>query len=302
MSSVRISGVFAVLAMMACTDRAPATGPRLVGTGSYVYEGYEPLASKPVRVHYHVPTSAHGLSPLVLVMHGANRNADEYRDSWVQKADEYGFVVAAPEFPEALFPGSSGYALGNVFIDGDDPRPESENEPAVWTYSLVEPLVDDFASRTRNQSVSYHLFGHSAGAQFVHRLLQFVPDGRYGYLIAANAGWYTVPDDTVAFPYGLGGSPIEAGDRSFFQHRLSIHAGTADTNPSSAGLRHTPEAELQGPHRFARAQYFFDQSRAAAGARGASFVWSHETVPGVDHDHEGMGVFAADWLADALGE
>ena len=51
-----------------------------------------------------------------------------------------------------------------------------------------------------NTSADYYLFGHSAGAQFVHRLLLMVPDGRYAALVAANAGWYTVPDKSIDYP------------------------------------------------------------------------------------------------------
>ena len=59
----------------------------------------------------------------------------------------------------------------------------------------------------------YHIYGRSAGGQFVHRLALFVPEARCEAAITANAGWYTVP--TFAgdgFPYGLKGSAATPAD------------------------------------------------------------------------------------------
>lgn len=286
-------------ALCACQGDEPA-GERLEGTGVYTFEGYAPLADKPIPVHYHVPADTRELSSIVIVMHGNTRNADEYRDAWIAKADEYGLIIAAPEFRDLFYPGTSAYHLGNVFENGEAPRPTEENDPALWTYTVIDQIFDDVAERTQNRSVLYHLFGHSAGAQFVHRLVQFVPDAQYGYAIAANAGWYTLPDPDEAFPYGLGLTSRAIDPPDYFARNLLIHAGSADTNSGAAGLRHTPEAERQGSHRFARAQYFVDESRDLASQRGQPFAWSLEVAQGVGHDHVGMSLRAADWLADQL--
>ena len=71
---------------------------------------------------------------------------------------------------------------------------------------------------TGNRSASYLLYGHSAGAQFVHRYLYFVPEARVAKVVAANAGWWTLPDLAVGFPYGLRGSVVhEAGLKAMLQ-------------------------------------------------------------------------------------
>jgi len=51
--------------------------------------------------------------------------------------------------------------------------------------------------------VQFSMFGHSAGAQFVHRYITFMPQGHLRAAVAANSGWYTLPDQTLKLPYGL---------------------------------------------------------------------------------------------------
>ncbi len=295
-------GALILMANLTSGCEVPPSPPELgPGTGSYPFTGYAPLADKPISVHYHVPQDAEVLAPIVVVFHGDGRNADEYRDAWVDRADAHGFVIVAPEFSEELFPGSSAYALGNVFVDGDAPSPEEERPSELWTFSVVDPLVADFAARVGNLSTIHHMFGHSAGAQFAHRLVLFRPDGRYGYVIAANAGWYTVPDPGSAFPYGLAGSPGGVGETSYFEHRLSVQAGSEDDDPDSASLRRTKEANAQGPHRLARAQHFVTEGRTFAQQASEPYAWSFTVVEGVGHDHVQMGERASEWLATRVG-
>ena len=153
---------------------------------------------------------------------------------------------------------------------------------------------------TGNTSADYYLFGHSAGAQFVHRLLLMVPDGRYAALVAANAGWYTVPDKSIDYPYGLGLTPAGNQPFTFFEQRLVVMVGTLDNDPNAPNLRHTPEAERQGQHRYARAYHFYDQSATKAEELGIGFRWELVDVVGVGHQTSQMALAAADHLLREL--
>jgi poly(3-hydroxybutyrate) depolymerase len=230
--------------------------------------------------------------PVVFVMHGMRRNADEYRDQWHDLAMEHEFLLVVPEFSEADFPESEAYNLGNLVDGAGNPRPESH-----WSFSAIEPIFDDVRQRFGVTADTYAIYGHSAGAQFVHRFLYFVPDARVSRAVAANAGWYTMPDFSVAFPYGLEGSAVTASMlREALQRPLTILLGEADTDPEHESLRRTPEALAQGPHRFARGQAFFEAGGDAARRLEVPLGWGMATVPGADHDNRLMAPAAIPYL------
>lgn len=152
----------------------------------------------PVPVRTYVPVVRKESTPIVIVMHGASRDATPYFEDWKLLAAAQGFIVVVPYLSEQRFPGSA-YNLGNVF----DPDSGEQREKQKWTFSLIEPLFDEVVRRVRGEQSHYVLYGHSAGSQFVHRFMYYKPDARVSQFIAANAGWYTMPDFSIGYPYGL---------------------------------------------------------------------------------------------------
>src|SRR5262249_18423379 len=151
---------------------------------------------------------------------------------------------------------------------------------SLWSYTVIEHLFDHVKRVTGNQSTTYNIYGHSAGAQFVHRMVLFMPQARIHVAVAANAGFYTMPVDSIDYPYGIGQSPLTV-DRlgTAFQRRLVVLLGTADTDPNHPELCKTSEAEAQGPHRFARGRRFFATAQAMARRLNARLNWRLATVP-----------------------
>lgn len=230
--------------------------------------------------------------PVVFVMHGVLRNADEYRDQWHELAEQHQFLLVVPEFSDTQFPEAEGYNLGNVYDAEGNVRPRS-----IWAFEAVEAVFDEVRERFGMAAEGYAIYGHSAGAQFVHRFLFHVPEARVTRAISANAGWYTMPEFEVSFPYGLGNSAVEQQHlRQALQLPLTVLLGEADTDPEHASLRRTPEALAQGPHRFARGQAFFESGREAARRLGVPFAWRLATVPGADHDNRKMAPAAIPYL------
>ncbi|MBU2587811.1 MAG: alpha/beta hydrolase [Alphaproteobacteria bacterium] len=259
-------------------------------SGRYVFSGWEGPA---VPVWYQLPDRVAADTPVVFVMHGVNRDADRYRDEWAALARQHGFIAVVPEFSRADFPGSRGYNTGYFANTDGSPRPR-----ALWSFSAIEPLFDDVRLRFGTQAPRYTIYGHSAGAQFVHRYVLFMPDARIEQAIAANSGWYTMPDFGTAFPYGLAATPIdEASLKAALGKPLTVLLGTADTDPEDTDLRKTPQANRQGPHRYARGQTFFAQAQQTAVAMGTTLGWSLETVRDIGHSNAGMAKAAAQRIA-----
>ena len=186
------------LLLLASADRVQAAKIR------YLFEGWD---GPPLRVYATRPAGLASHRPVVVVMHGMRRNADEYRDQWHELALEHDFLLLVPEFNERDFPGPEGYNLGRRFDEAGRARPRGQ-----WSYSAIEPLFEDALQRFGMVATDYSIYGHSAGAQFVHRFLYFNPAARVVSAVAANAGWYTLPDLSVAWPYGLEGTGALAGD------------------------------------------------------------------------------------------
>lgn len=272
---------------------APAAGaiePAAERAGRFVFSGWD---GPPLPVFYQLPEAVTAGTRVVIVMHGVNRDADRYRDEWAGLAKRFGFIAVVPQFSAADFPGSLGYNTG-YFTEADGaPRPRSR-----WSFAAIEPLFDEVRQRFGTQVGRYSIYGHSAGAQFVHRYVLFIPEARIEQAIAANAGWYTMPDRTIAFPYGLGETPVgEAELGSALGKPLTVLLGTADTDRADPDLRKTPEADAQGPHRYARGQAFFARGEAAAAATRVPFGWKLERVPGIAHSNAGMAEAAAALIA-----
>jgi poly(3-hydroxybutyrate) depolymerase len=247
---------------------------------------------KTIPVWYFLPSNSKPDTRVLFVMHGVKRDAERYRDEWLPHARKHGFILVAPEFSEKDFPGSDSYNSGNTVDEKGRHLPRSQ-----WSFSFLEPVFDEVKKAASNRSERYSIYGHSAGAQFVHRYLYFMPKARVAHAVAANAGWWTLPDLDMDFPYGLRGSGIHEDElKAMLQQPLVVLLGTADTDPNHVNLRRTPEAMAQGPYRFARGQFFYAAGQRQAKALGVPLGWKLETAPGVAHVDKDMAPYAVEAL------
>ncbi len=265
-------------AVLAPSARAGEASQLQPGSGRFEHRS---AGGTTIPVYYHIPAGASADAPILFVMHGVNRDADRYRDEWIAHAEAEGMLVFAPQFSQADFPGSRGYNLGRIGGGGWlAARPDSP-------YTIVDGLFDAVRARTGTTRQRYFLYGHSAGAQFVHRFVYFMPEARIEAAIAANAGWYTMPDLGQLWPYGLDGTGMtEKGLERALAQPLHILLGVNDRDRRDPNLRRTREAMAQGPHRFARGQTFMDAASLAAPPGG--FGWRVGTVPGAAHNNAQM--------------
>ena len=289
-----------LLYVFGCTrDNTKTLEPLLsTGSGSFVYQNDALNYGRPLTVLTYLPDSYTADSSILFVIHGNSRTADSYRAAWIDVAEEHNALLLVPHFArEAGFPESRHFNLGNMFEMDSTDTILAQNPENEWSYSLIDPIFDFVVAKMENKSAGYLIFGHSAGSQFLHRLMFFKPDAKIVKAVWANAGWYTMPDFDVLFPYGMKQTQCdEAALRRVFAKKVTVLLGDQDTDPDHRSLRRTPEAMEQGIHRFQRGHTFFDFCKNLAEEFNAPFAWDLQEVPGVAHSNAGMAPAAGEIL------
>jgi hypothetical protein len=212
---------------------------------------------------------------ILFVMHGSEsktaRQACEIASPYVQQLNA---IVLAPQFSEEDFPGDA-YMFGHMMDDAGKALPKR-----MWALTAVERLFDVVRDTVRLSTVEYDIIGFSGGAQFVQRLVLFVPEARFHRAVAASAGRYAFPSWSERFPYGLADSPIERSVLpTVFSRNLVVLLGDRDTSDRER----EPAATAQGVSRFARGLRFFATALDESAAIRAPLRWELRIVHGVDH-------------------
>ena len=214
---------------------------------------------------------------LVVVMHGRKRNAEEYRDQWLQASQDLNLFVIVPEFSEEKFPEVWGFNYGNIKTKNlDSIRKDSHS------FSAIEPLAVDALKRFKLKSDHWGIYGHGAGAHFVHRYVLHHPQATHTLAIAANLGWYLSMTDQE-WPFGLTNSNIDnAKLKQAFGKYFLLMLGRADisTKPNTPYVsKHWDIINLQGEHRLARGRNFFKSAVAKSKEVNQFFKWGMVEVP-----------------------
>lgn len=277
----------AILAiLLAAALPALAATPVPEGRWSFVFRDARGQPDRPVRIYTYRPVKCDTRCPIVFVLHGARRNAFDYSRYWELAADRHRFLLVAPEFARRDWPLAAAFSLGDM---------AAQSDPRKWTYAAIEHLFDEI----RDGQEGYAIFGHAAGGQFVHRMALFMPENRATVMVAADAGWYAMPewrkDRTKAeFPYSLVGSPAgEAHVRKALAKRVLLLVGEKDTDPDAENLDQSPGAQAQGAGRLERGENFFKAATAAAGELGVPLAWELHEVPNTARDGEALSRHAA---------
>ncbi|HEY0423693.1 MAG TPA: alpha/beta hydrolase [Rhodopila sp.] len=265
------------------------------GTNSLPY--FDPAFPDQMLVlHAARPHAWHPGMPVLFVHHGVARNGRDYRDYWLPHVDSAGLLAIAIEFPEASFPEYLWYNFGNLHAkDG------SRNPREQWTFGIDTRLFEALRDQGITTAPRYGLFGHSAGGQYVHRMLSFGYRDRVAVAITANAGTYAMPDLATDWPWGLGATEVTDDDlRTLLTFPLTIMAGTADTKTTGRFFPKGPKSLKQGPTRHARAHAYLRVGQATAADLGVSVAWKVIDVPDVGHDGRRMSDAAGPVIAEAL--
>lgn len=277
------------------TTKAVATEAVPIGNSDFVFSDENGNADKPIRVWLYRPEGLTVDSSIVFVMHGTLRNGETYRGPWIPLADRYKAMVVVPEFSHEHYKEPSTYQFGNLRTPNGEPIEESK-----WTFSAIEHLFDHLKATTGNRSEKYFLFGHSAGSQFVHRMVQFKTGARIALAVTANAGSYTMPTFDTEFPYGLAKSEMtDSRLKSAFGVPMLVLLGERDVDPNDKYLPKNPESMAQGPFRLARGNNFFRTAETEAKRLNVPLRWTKTVVANVGHDNAKMAPVAARAMFDS---
>ncbi len=285
------AAIILALMTLSCMSAQHRPGGKQIhhGAGNFTFTDKQGNPGKPITVWYYQPSGFSPDAPVLFVMHGVKRDAQRYRDEWIQYAERYGFLLIAPEFSHKYYPGKREYNEGNLFDKMENPIPENDR-----AFTVIEHLFDFVKDATQNQSSSYDIYGHSAGGQFVQRMILFKTDARIRTAIAANPGVYVFPTYSKKYPYGIRNSGITPDHlRAAFQKDFMLLLGEKDLNEDDVNLARTSEALEQGNNSYERGTNFFASAENEASRLGMIFSWKLTTVPGAAHHDAQLAQTAA---------
>ena len=283
------------------------------GSGVFLIDGGQGREEKSIRIYYHKPQSYSDSSKVLIVIPGAGRNGDSYRDSWIDASERYGVLVLSPRYSEEEYAFEDYHLCGLInesnFIEcvefNDSTNIAKLNEQLFsyevnrnatdWIFDDFDRIFDLVVSSIESTQIQYDIFGHSTGGQILHRLAIFHPDSKVDRIIAANSGFYTVPNFDAELPFGINNTLVNEQDLKLsFSEKLVLLIGELDNKNEQGGtLLRSFSADKQGDDRLERGKYFYDASMNMATNIGALYNWEIKIVPNVGHDHEQMGNAAA---------
>ena len=182
--------------------------------------------------------------PPVVAVHGLRREAERMAELLCTRAEETGRTVILPVFDQINW---------RLFQRAACPQ------RADWAMlCLLDTLRDKGLVRDGPVDMS----GYSGGAQFAHRFAWLYPD-RVGRLCLTAPGWWTFPDMSGVYPYGMatpegdtsqGPFWLRANLHRFLDREISVRVGAQDC-VADDNLRSNPRIDAQqGPHRVLRAR------------------------------------------------
>ena len=278
-------GVALLLASMVAAAATPVPS----GRWSFVFTDQKGRADRPIRVFTYRPKACDSTCPIMIVLHGARRDAYPYMKEWASVADDHRMILIGPQFEARHWPKAAGYNAGDV---------KGEPDREKWVFAAIEHLFDE----VRDGQKDYALFGHGAGAQVVQRMAIYRPDNRARVLVAANPGWYTMPEwrkekekaYKEPYPYSMVDSPAgEPELRAGLQKRLVLIVNEKDEAPDDEASEKAAAVVKQGESRVERAENFIKAATTAAQELGVRLAWELNEAPDKVNDVYTMGDFAA---------
>jgi len=220
----------------------------------------------------YVPKSYRACASQFVSIHGISRNAREHAELFAPLAEQYGVVLVAPIFSRRHF--------------GDYQRLGREGGGRRADHAL-QSISDEVEYLTGANSSKIFLTGFSGGGQFAHRYTLAYPD-RVQRLAIGAAGWYSYPDRSRRFPYGIAPTPrlkgVDFNLRKFLQVPTAVFVGQWDIMYDPGLNQSTKIRRQQGFTRLERGRHWVDAMNRAAMEHDMDASCEFAIIPGVGHD------------------
>jgi pimeloyl-ACP methyl ester carboxylesterase len=222
------------------------------------------------------PLSIAPTMPLFVAVHGISRNAEEHAQAFAPLAEKLGVIVLAPLFDERHY--ADYQRLGRTGLGA---------RADLALLRMIKAVREDLDLVGRR----VFLYGHSGGAQFVHRFAMAHPEQVSGLALSA-AGWYTWPDPALVYPLGIG-KPSDLADVAFDPRRFlaipaCIYVGAEDVSREGSFNHSARLDQLEGTTRLERARRWAAAMTAASRAFGHDTAYTVHEIGGANHDFTTM--------------
>ena len=233
-------------------------------------------------VFYHLPKTIDNDTKVLFVVHGNTRNADDYLNTWIRLTKDKNIAIFAPHFKRSSF-----ISFNTLQMSTSNGKIRTDTD--LYLHNSIDTLFKYIKTKFKLNDKLYDIYGHSAGAQFVHRYLLMSDNPSVNKAVAANAGWYTFLNG-ADFPYGVKNPPISLTDsnvKKFLSTNLYILIGTNDIDVDSS-INKSKGAQKQGINRLQRAKNFFTYTESIVEQNNLEFKWKYQAVPGAPHSNKVM--------------
>lgn len=265
----RSGGEVLVLIMLTVLAQTAAAFADETGSGQLYRRTY---ANGPALDYYlYLPAGQARPGRVLVSVHGISRNVDEHLWALRDLSNAYGVALLIPRFDKIEF--DDYQRLG---------RRGHGSRADLALLGVLREVAGDFGLDTRKVD----LFGFSGGAQFAHRFAMAYPQ-RVAHLSLASAGWYTWPDQTTAYPLGLGSVSSLPGVRMKLREMLGVPThvlvGARDIARTES-LNQNPRIDrIQGRNRVQRATKWVNAMLAFAEQQEIEARISLTILPGTAH-------------------
>ncbi len=214
-----------------------------------------------------LPESPRGL---LVVIHGHGRST-RLAEAFTKRAATEELVLLAPVFDVEQ------YKDFQILRGSTGPLAAAD---------ALNTACDDASRIFGFTSSPFTIVGFSAGAQFAHRYAMCFP-ARVAALVAASAGWYTMPNRRLRFPYGCAASddlPAGVHDlNGFLEIPVRVMVGENDTGRDALLRKSKSIDRAQGWNRLERAKNWVRALDSCASTRGVVSKVSLEVLPECGH-------------------